>query len=214
MGIYAFRTDSLRQVLLEDAEREGSQHDFGKDIIPRLVQCGEVISYDFRDPVEQTPLYWRDIGTVDAYYESSMDLVCPDPPFEPFHRAEWPAFSHGACVRGGRVRRSVLSAGVRIEEKADVEDSVLMEGVRVGAGARIRRAIVQENVSVPAGARIGFNPESDRGRYFVTETGITVVGDLMEETRPIPSQNHIAPFLPGSLRLRFERRRFRRARAS
>jgi len=214
MGIYAFRTDCLRQALLEDAECVSSQHDFGRDIIPKLVEYGEVVSYDFRDPVEQTTLYWRDIGTVDAYYESSMDLVCPYPPFDPFHTTEWPMLSLGACVRGGRVRNSVLSAGVRIEERAEVENSVLLQGVRVGAGARIRRAIIQENVHVPAGARIGFNPESDRGRYFVTPTGISVVGNLTEETRPIFSRNHIAPLVPVSSRLEFDSRRFRRARAT
>lgn len=146
MGIYVFRTDCLLQMIGSEA------HDFGKDVIPRLMGAAKVHAYDFQDPVAQTPRYWRDIGTVDSYYESSMDLRPSKQPLD-----------------------SVLSPGVEIEPDARVEACVLMQGVRIGRGARVRKAIIDENVYIPAGSKIGYDQESDCQKYFVTTTGITVV---------------------------------------
>jgi glucose-1-phosphate adenylyltransferase len=213
MGIYVFKTSCLRQALQNDAESETSHHDFARDIIPRLIESARVYSYDFWDPVKKTPRYWRDIGTLDSYYQASMDLVSPRPSFDPF-RERWSGLLRGARVRGGHVRNSVISPGVRIEEGAEVENAVLMPGVRVGAMAQIRKAIVQENVHVPAGTRIGFDLESDRKRYFVTESGIVVVSEPAQATHPVRSRNHVAVFVQASPRLSFEPGRRRRARAS
>ena len=146
MGIYVFKTECLLQIMRSDA------HDFGKDVIPPLIGSAKVHAYDFRDPVAQTPRYWRDIGTIDSYYESSMDLVSSNQRFN-----------------------SVVFPGVDIAHDARVEASVLMRGVRIGKGARVRKAIIEENVYVPAGTEIGYDQYKDRRNYFVTNTGITVV---------------------------------------
>jgi glucose-1-phosphate adenylyltransferase len=146
MGIYVFKTDCLLRLMDSGAQ------DFGKDVIPSLINSSKVHAYDFRDPVAHTPRYWRDIGTLDSYYESHMDLLSP-------------ASRHN----------SVVAPGVEIGHGAQVERSVLMRGVRVGRGARIRKAIIEENVYIPGGTEIGYDAEKDRKKYFVTETGITVV---------------------------------------
>jgi glucose-1-phosphate adenylyltransferase len=213
MGIYVFKTVCLLQALQNDAESEASQHDFARDIIPRLIESAQVYSYDFWDPVRKTPRYWRDIGTLDSYYQASMDLVSPKPLFDPF-RERWSGLRRGARVRGGHVRNSVISPGVRVEEGAEVEDAVLMPGVRVGARAQIRRAIVQESVYVPAGSRIGFDLESDSKRYFVTDTGIVVVSEPTQAIHPVRSRCHVPVLIHTSPRLSYEHGRRRRARAS
>ena len=145
MGIYVFSRECLLKMADSDAQ------DFGKDVIPRLIGRAKVHAYDFRDPVAQTPGYWRDIGTIESYYQSSMDLLASKP------------------------LDSILSRDVHIEHNARVEASILMPGVRIGKGARVRKAIIDENVCIPAGSEIGYNEKADRQKYFVTDNGITVV---------------------------------------
>lgn len=203
MGIYVFSTKVLREELLRDANDPDSSHDFGKDILPGCLQRRRVVAWDFVDINAKAARYWRDVGTIDAFYEANMDLVAVSPELN-LYDARWPMrsrpvqappakfvfategqrmgvavdsfVSQGCIVSGGRVTRSVLSPFVRINSYSEVEASILMPGVKVGRYARIRKAIIDRNVVVPEGARIGFSAEEDRARgYVVTESGITVV---------------------------------------
>jgi glucose-1-phosphate adenylyltransferase len=207
MGNYILSTHVLRMALAEDAENEESNHDLGGDIIPMLVDKGMARVYDFaandvpgQDDRERG--YWRDVGTLDAYHESHMDLISVHPIFN-LYNPEWPIhtwqtprppakcvvpyegagiaiedslLSNGVIVSGGRVIRSVLSPDVRVESGATVFDSVLLEGVQIGHGAVVRRAIVDKNVRVPNGMQIGVDLEADRKRFAVTENGLVVIG--------------------------------------
>jgi glucose-1-phosphate adenylyltransferase len=205
MGIYIFNTGVLLKALHEDSQDPNSSHDFGRDIIPRLLKTCRVIAYDFRDLNAKQSRYWRDVGTLDAYYEANMDLVSVSPEFNLYdHR--WPIrtkatqqppakfvfaqkgrrmglaldsiVSAGCIVSGGRVVHSVLSPGVRVNSYCEVEYSILMPGVEIGRYGRIRRAIVNTGVKIPELHTIGFDPDADRAHgYQVTEGGITVVGD-------------------------------------
>ncbi|HEX6588759.1 MAG TPA: glucose-1-phosphate adenylyltransferase [Longimicrobiales bacterium] len=208
MGNYVFAKDALCEVVTEDSDTEGSKHDLGGDIIPRLVREGRAEVYDFarnRVPgaTERDHAYWRDVGTLDAYYDAHMDLISVDPIFNLYNN-DWPiltgrdpmppakfvfadpdraghAFdsmvSAGVIVSGGEVRRSVLSPGVFVHSYAQVEGCVLMQNVDVGRHAVVRNAIVDKNVRIPAGARIGVDLDEDRARGFtVTEQGIVVIG--------------------------------------
>jgi glucose-1-phosphate adenylyltransferase len=207
MGNYVFSTDVLTDAVSEDAETEASRHDIGGDIIPRLVAEGRADVYDFAhsEVPGTTPRergYWRDVGTLDAYYDAHMDLVSVDPVFNLYNRA-WPILtardvmppakfvfadpdrsghaldsmvSAGVVVSGGEVRRSVVSPGVFIHSYARVEGSVLMHNVDVGRRAVVRNAIVDKNVRIPPDARIGVDSEADRARFHVTERGIVVIG--------------------------------------
>jgi glucose-1-phosphate adenylyltransferase len=206
MGNYVFTASLLIDALVEDAERQTSRHDLGGDIIPRLVERGEAAVYDFARNVvpgstEQDHGYWRDVGTLDAYYDAQMDLVSVVPMFS-LYNLEWPIYSFygplppakfvfdeegrrgvaldsivapGVIVSGGTVRRSVLSPGVRVGPGATVEGSVLLDGVEVGAGARVRRAILDKEVVVPAGAVIGSDSESDARNFTVSANGVVVI---------------------------------------
>ena len=205
MGIYVFQTDVLLQALHEDAQNPHSAHDFGKDLIPCCLDRLRVIAYDFRDINAKQARYWRDVGTLDAYYEANMDLVSVTPEFNLYDQ-HWPIrtkttqqppakfvfaqkgrrmglaldsiVSAGCIVSGGRVVHSVLSPGVRVNSYCEVEYSILMPGVEIGRYSRIRRAIVNTGVKIPELHSIGFDPDADRARgYQVTEGGITVVGD-------------------------------------
>jgi glucose-1-phosphate adenylyltransferase len=205
MGIYVFNTSVLLRALHEDSHTPNSAHDFGKDVIPGLLERCRVIAYDFRDLNAKQSRYWRDVGTLDAYYEANMDLVSVTPEFNLYdHR--WPIrtkatqqppakfvfaqkgrrmglaldsiVSAGCIVSGGRVVHSVLSPGVRVNSYCEVEYSILMPNVEIGRYSRIRRAIVNTGVKIPELRSIGFDPEADRASgYHVTEGGVTVVGD-------------------------------------
>ena len=203
MGIYVFATDAMYELLFQDAARqEASGHDFGKDIIPAMLANSRVFAYPFRDENRKEAAYWRDVGTLDAYYQANMDLIQVDPILNLYDR-DWPIHTYqppypppkfvhtdpdrrgsafnsivcqGSIVSGAQVYRSILSPGVRINSYALVEDSILFDGVEVGRHARIRRAIVDKDVRVPPGFDIGWDREADLARGLtVTEDGITVV---------------------------------------
>ena len=202
MGIYIFRADVLVRALEEDAVRTDSQHDFGRNIIPALIHSAPVYSYRFYDENKKAAKYWRDIGTLDAYFEASMDLCHVNPEFN-LYDPEWPLrtyqpqappakfvfaeqgrrcgqaldsiISNGCIISGSRVTGSVLCPNVRVHSFCEIEQAILMQGVRVGRHARIRRAIVDRDVLIPRGALIGYDVDEDRRRHTVTEGGVVVV---------------------------------------
>jgi glucose-1-phosphate adenylyltransferase len=213
MGIYIFNTDVLLRLLREDAENPGSSHDFGTDIIPRSLRDCRVVAYDFVDINAKQARYWRDVGTLDAYYEANMDLVDVTPQLN-LYDSRWPIrtrmpqqppakfvfaqegrrmgvaidsiVSAGCIVSGGRVMRSVLSPGVRVHSYCEVEYSILMPNVQIGRYSRIRRAIIDTNVRVPESSVIGFDAEDDRTNgYYITEGGIVVVSGAEPAVQPI-----------------------------
>lgn len=202
MGNYVFTTDALLEALRTDAADEDSVHDMGGSIMPMLAAAGEAWVYDFSTNVvpgasERDHGYWRDVGTIDSYYDAHMDLVSVTPVFNLYNdrwpiytlppqlppakfvlggRAEESMVSAGAIIGGGAVHNSVISPGVRVERGARVEGSVVMDGVVIGEGAIVRRAILDKNVIVPPGARIGVDLDVDRERYHVSAGGVTVLG--------------------------------------
>ncbi len=206
MGNYVFSTGLLLKELYADAENENSTHDFGRDILPGLVGKSELFAYDFRtnripgDPASVRP-YWRDVGTIDAFYEANMDLRAVSPDLNLYNR-QWPlrtagyddppakfifddegrrgnavdsVVCSGSILSGGMVKNSVIGPSCRIHTGAEVEDSILFDNVDIGRHAKIRRAIIDKNVRVPPGAMIGYDLEKDSQLYHVTETGIVVV---------------------------------------
>ena len=201
MGVYIFESDALIQALEHDAQQDTS-HDFGRDIIPAIFPHAPVYSYRFYDENKKAAKYWRDVGTIDAYYEASMDLCHVNPEFN-LYDPEWPLRTHqpqappakfvfaeegrrcgqaldsvisaGCIVSGSRVSGSVLCPNVRVHSFCTIEQSILMPGVRVGRHARVRNVIVDRDVLIPRGALIGFNQEEDRRRHTVTEGGVVVV---------------------------------------
>jgi len=200
MGIYIFDTDVLLKALEADAAKPSS-HDFGKDIIPALITELPTYAYRFYDENKKASKYWRDIGTLDAFYDANMDLCGVDPEFN-LYDPEWPMrtyqpqappakfvfaeksrqgealdsiISPGCIISGSRVTGSVLCPNVRVHSYGLIEQSMLMPGVRIGRHARIRRAIIDRDVLIPRGAVIGFNPEEDRKRHTVTDLGVVVV---------------------------------------
>jgi glucose-1-phosphate adenylyltransferase len=202
MGNYVFTTGALLEALKEDAENEDSDHDMGGDIMPMLVKKGSAYVYDFADndvpgAEDRDRGYWRDVGTLDAYYDAHMDLVAVHPIFNLYNQ-RWPIFTYhpqlppakfveggiaqesmvaaGAIIAGATVRHSVISPNVRLASGAYVEGSVLMDGVQIGRGAVVRRSILDKDVVVPEGAHIGLEPELDRARYHVSAGGIVVLG--------------------------------------
>ncbi|NMR32141.1 glucose-1-phosphate adenylyltransferase [Crystallibacter degradans] len=219
MGNYVFNTDALLAALEADAERLDTNHDMGGDIIPYFVNRGEAAVYDFtaNDVPGSTAAdqqYWRDVGTLDSYYDAHMDLISPLPAFN-LYNLEWPIYtrqsvsppaklvrgvsgaagtaldsilSQGVVVSGAEVSGSVLATNVFVAERAEISDSVLMDKVTVGEGAVIRRAILDKNVHVPAGASIGVDAALDRSRGFtVTDSGLTVLSKGQEVLLQDPS---------------------------
>jgi glucose-1-phosphate adenylyltransferase len=201
MGVYLFNTDVLIPVLLKDAEDSSSSHDFGHDILPKMVGDYKVYSFNFVDENKKEALYWRDVGTLEAYYEANMDVVSVSPVFNLYDK-EWPIRTHqrqyppakfvfgepdrtgtaidslvsmGCIISGGIVKRCVVSPDVRVNSYSEVDDSIIFSHVNIGRHCRIKRAIVDRDVHIPEGTVIGFDPEADRQRYFVTDSGITVV---------------------------------------
>ena len=205
LGIYVFNAGFLFDQLCRDATLPGSSHDFGKDIIPSIIRTHRVQSFPFQDKNSGDSRYWRDVGTLDAYYQANMDLIAVKPqlnlydhsweirtyhpPYPPpkfvFAQTEGPEprvgraldsmVCSGSIISGGHVERSILSPGVRVNSWALVEDSILFEGVNIGRRARVRRAIIDKRVSIPEGMQIGFDPELDRARGFTVTESGIVV---------------------------------------
>ena len=201
MGIYLFNTDVLLPELMRDAEDPDSKHDFGHDILPKLLGRYRNYAYNFVDENKQQALYWRDVGTLDAYYEANMDVATFVPTFNLYDKS-WPMrtrpfqyppakfvfgepnrtgsainsiVSSGCIVSGAAVRNSVLSHDVRVNSYADVDSSVIFAHVNVGRHCHIRHAIIDRNVNIPDGTVIGYDPNEDRKHYFVSPSGLTVV---------------------------------------
>ncbi len=203
MGIYVFSSRLLLDELEADHSDEKSSHDFGKDILPRLIGTKKVMAYRFGgDTGRVTPdRYWRDVGTIDAYYQANMDLLKPVPPLD-LYQEDWPIRSYqmqtppartvpgtsgtegifinsivagGVVIAGGSVQHSILFPQAFIDDGAFVEDAILFQGVSVGAGARLRRCIVDKGVEIPPREQIGYDSKRDRERFTVSEQGIVVV---------------------------------------
>jgi glucose-1-phosphate adenylyltransferase len=173
MGVYVFKKSILLGAL-DVVCGSGQGFDFGHHIIPALIHSVRTYAYDFRDGTQGIPRYWRDIGTIDAYYAASMEVLQAESPFDPYVDCVWPSRAPRINTRA-QVGRSVVSPGVVVEENAAVYDSVLMPGARVGAGAQLRRVIVEEGVHVPAGFCAGFDAEHDRNHQTVSEKGVVVI---------------------------------------
>ncbi len=204
MGIYIFNKDVLEKELITDSQKKDSTHDFGKDIVPSMLNRYKVFAYNFKDENKKQAKYWRDIGSIDAYWEANMDLARVSPEFNLYDN-DWPIrtyqeqfppvktvfaggddparmgvaldsmVSNGCIISGGKVLRSILSPNVRVNSFAEVIDSIVMERVEIGRHARIKRAIIDKDVKIPQGMEIGYNLEEDKKRFTVTPSGIVVV---------------------------------------
>ena len=202
MGIYVFNTEIMVRKLIEDAKRD-TAHDFGKNVIPAMINKNRVFAYNFEDEKGDAH-YWRDVGTIEAYFESNMDLVSVSPQLN-LYDPEWPIHTYqghfppaktvfdesfeggrrgialeshisgGCIISGGEVKRSILSPNVRVDSSAQVEDSILLEGVWVKKNAKIRKAIIDKNSEISPGMKIGYDLEEDNKMFTVTESGIVVV---------------------------------------
>jgi glucose-1-phosphate adenylyltransferase len=201
MGIYLFNTDVLLPALMKDAEDPNSKHDFGHNILPGILGRYKISAYNFVDENKQNALYWRDVGTLEAYFDANMDVASVSPIFNLYDKA-WPmrtrqrqyppakfvfgepgrtgmainsVISAGCIISGAVVRNSVLSQDVRVNSYAEVESSIIFTHVDIGRHCRIRRAIIDRDVHLPEGTVIGYDREADRKNYFVTSSGLTVV---------------------------------------
>jgi glucose-1-phosphate adenylyltransferase len=205
MGIYIFSARFLFEQLCHDATQSDSAHDFGRDIIPAIIDSHRVFAFPFLDENKKVSSYWRDVGTLDAYYDANMDLIAVDPLLN-MYDDQWPIRTYqpnlpppkfifsetseegrrgqahdsivcaGAILSGGRVERSIVGPDTRINSYADVRDSILFESIDIGRNSKIRRAIIDKGVAIPPETVIGYDLEHDRSRGFtVTESGITVI---------------------------------------
>ncbi|HET7393161.1 MAG TPA: glucose-1-phosphate adenylyltransferase [Candidatus Binatia bacterium] len=207
MGNYLFNTDVLVPALVADAKNNRSVHDFGRNLLPDLIRDQKVFAYDFRRNRVPVPFkgeeasYWRDLGTIEAYYEANMDLCSVDPSFNLYNRS-WPLrtvgsgdppakfvfdwsdrqgmalnsiVSEGTIVSGSLVRNCVVGRNVRIHSYSDIEDSVIMDWVEIGRNCKIRNAIIDKSNVIPSGTQIGYDVAHDQEQYFVSDTGIVVV---------------------------------------
>jgi len=201
MGIYVFNPELLEKLLIEDAVDEKSKHDFGKDIIPKAIEKLQVFAYPFRDVKTRAQSYWRDVGTIDAFYEANLELVWVAPELN-IYDEDWPIWTYqaqtppakfvldedgrrgvainslvsgGAIISGATVRESLLFSGVRVEERSLVERSVILPDVRIGQDCQIRNAIIDEGCQISGGIRIGFDRAEDARRFLVTDKGVVLV---------------------------------------
>jgi glucose-1-phosphate adenylyltransferase len=197
MGVYVFKAGVLVQEVIADSKNSKSKHDFGRNIIPKMVGKKKVFAYPFLDEASGEPQYWRDIGRLDAYFDAHQDLLSPQTSFNLFDQ-EWPIRGHaiptppalfvgqnievsdsliseGCVLEEAKVRGAVLSPGVKVEARAEVKEAILWEKVKIGAGAKVRRAVIEDGVVVPPGFTIGYDPEADAQRFTMTEGGVAVV---------------------------------------
>jgi glucose-1-phosphate adenylyltransferase len=201
MGIYIFNTEILLKALIADAEDPNSKHDFGHNILPNMLGKQKMMAYSFVDENKQTALYWRDVGTLDSYYEANMDLCSVSPVFNLYDKS-WPmrtrvrqyppakfvfgepgrtgmamnsVITAGVIISGASVSNSVLSQDVRVNSYSEVDSSIIFSHVQIGRHCRIRRAIIDRDVHIPEGTVIGYDPVEDKRRYFVTPSGLTIV---------------------------------------
>ncbi|HEY1576364.1 MAG TPA: glucose-1-phosphate adenylyltransferase [Terracidiphilus sp.] len=202
MGVYIFNTEVLLKALIADAEDPSSKHDFGHNILPSMLGLKKMMAYTFVDEnKKQTALYWRDVGTLDSYYEANMDLCSVSPVFNLYDRS-WPIrtrvrqyppakfvfgepgrtgmamnsiITAGVIISGGSVSNSVLSQDVRVNSYTEIDASIIFSHVQIGRHCRIRRAIIDRDVHIPEGTVIGYDPVEDKRRYFVTPSGLTIV---------------------------------------
>jgi glucose-1-phosphate adenylyltransferase len=204
MGVYLFDTSGLVREVCRDAREAGSSHDFGKDLIPKLVESGEVYAFPFRDRETGRPSYWRDIGTLDSYFAASMDLVAREPQLDLYDR-DWPfrtwqtpvppaksiygyvaddqlpgmiansIIGGGSVVSGAHVERSIIGRGVKLNSYSEVSDSILMDGVRVGRRSELHRVICDKEVVVPEGMVVGRDKQRDQRYFKVTAEGTVVI---------------------------------------
>jgi glucose-1-phosphate adenylyltransferase len=201
MGIYIFNTEILLKALIADAEDPNSKHDFGHDILPSLLGRKKMMAYNFVDENKKQALYWRDVGTLESYYDANMDLCSVSPVFNLYDK-DWPmrtrmrqyppakfvfaepgrsgmavdsVITAGVIISGASVANSVVSQDVRINSYSDVDASIIFSHVNIGRHCRIRRAIIDRDVQIPEGTVIGYDPVEDKRRYFVTPSGLTIV---------------------------------------
>jgi glucose-1-phosphate adenylyltransferase len=201
MGIYIFNTETLLKELIADAEDPHSKHDFGHNILPNCLGKKKMVAYNFVDENRQQALYWRDVGTLDAYYDANLDLCSVSPIFNLYDK-HWPmrtrvrqyppakfvfgepgrtgkavnsVITAGVIISGAEVFNSVLSQDVRVNSYSSVDSSIIFSHVNIGRHCRIRRAIIDRDVEIPEGTVIGFDPVEDKRRYFVTPSGLTIV---------------------------------------
>jgi glucose-1-phosphate adenylyltransferase len=201
MGIYIFNTETLLKELIADAEDPHSKHDFGHNILPNCLGKKKMVAYNFVDENRQQALYWRDVGTLDAYYDANLDLCSVSPIFNLYDK-HWPmrtrvrqyppakfvfgepgrtgkavnsVITAGVIISGAEVMNSVLSQDVRVNSYSSVDSSIIFSHVNIGRHCRIRRAIIDRDVDIPEGTVIGFDPVEDKRRYFVTPSGLTIV---------------------------------------
>jgi len=201
MGVYIFNTQLLVPILIDDAENPTSAHDFGKDILPRIIGKYRVFAYNFRDENKKETSYWRDVGTIDAYHEANRDLCAVSPVFNLYDKS-WPLHTWqqqyppakfvfgdpertgtaidsivagGSIISGGRVENCVVGYDVRVNSYSDVEESIIFNHVNIGRRCRIRRAIIDRHVNLPECTVIGYDLEADRARYSVSDGGVVVV---------------------------------------
>ena len=201
MGIYIFNTEILLKALIADAEDPNSKHDFGHNILPNMLGKKKMMAYSFVDENKQTALYWRDVGTLDSYYEANMDLCSVSPMFNLYDKS-WPMrtrvrqyppakfvfgepgrtgmamnsiITAGVIISGATVSNSVLSQDVRVNSYSEIDSSIIFSHVQIGRHCRIRRAIIDRDVHIPEGTVIGYDPVEDKRRYFVTPSGLTIV---------------------------------------
>jgi glucose-1-phosphate adenylyltransferase len=201
MGVYIFNTDVLLKALIADAEDPDSKHDFGHDILPKMLGKKKMMAYSFVDENKQQALYWRDVGTLDSYYDANMDLCAVSPVFNLYDK-NWPmrtrmrqyppakfvfaepgrsgmavdsVITAGVIISGATVSNSVVSQDVRVNSYTTVDASIIFSHVNIGRHCRIRRAIIDRHVHIPEGTVIGYDPVEDKRRYFVTPSGLTIV---------------------------------------
>lgn len=201
MGIYVFNTEFLYQMLIQDSDDEDSTHDFGKDIIPRVIASNKVIAYPFRDEETGKQAYWRDVGTVDAFWEANLELIGITPELN-LYDAEWPIWTYqeqlppakfvfddddrrgmavdsmvsgGCIISGALVRHSLLFSNVKIHAHAALQDTVVLPNVNIGEGCRITRAVIDKGCKIPPNTVIGEDPKADAERFHVSPGGVVLV---------------------------------------